>query len=239
MTEGTDRSTTGLPPPVERFAERAAPGGEPNPRTIRILGRGRFCRRPLPWLPMKVVVHVALGAERAQDLLVGAGPLTVMRVLDAYVDGQGITKAGRSADVGPRVDQGAFHPVVIETMLFPGAWSRLTGLRWEPIAESSARLVVPHAGGLEAAIVEFDRSTGVPSSYSVPRYKGNGPKVDWRIDLLDWGRLGGVTWPRRFVVTWADDPGPWYVMRTDRIELDADVDEALGRARAALAEAGG
>jgi hypothetical protein len=54
-------------------------------------------------------------------------------------------------------------------------------------------------------------------------------------DLLGWGQAGGILWPRRFAVTWADDPGPWYVMRTDRIELNVDVDEALGRARAALA----
>lgn len=51
------------------------------------------------------------------------------------------------------------------------------------------------------------------------------------------GTAGGIFWPRRFAVTWVDDPGPWYVMRTDRIELDVDVDEALGRARVALAEA--
>jgi hypothetical protein len=230
-------SSEGVPEPVERFARLAAPEGRPNPRTARIDGRGRFRRRPLPWLPMKARVHVVPGSDRVQDLDVGAGPITVMRVLDAFVDGRGITKVRRSADVGPRVDQGAFHAVVIETMMFPGAWSRMPGLRWEAGGVSEARLVVPFGEGEEVATVGFDRATGFPSSYGVPRFKGNGPKVEWRIDLLDWTRFGAVPWPRRVVVTWADEPGPWYVMRTDRIELDVDADDALRRARDALTDA--
>ncbi|HSJ50538.1 MAG TPA: hypothetical protein VLA90_04525 [Actinomycetota bacterium] len=53
---------------------------------------------------MKVRIHVSPGSDRVQDLLVGVGPITVMPL----------------------------HPVMIETMLLPGTWSRSPDLRWQP-----------------------------------------------------------------------------------------------------------
>ena len=222
-----------LPEPVRRFADLVHPGGAPENDTVLLEGHGRFRQRPLPWLPMRVRVHVVPGHARVMDILVTIGPLTLLRVLDAFVDGRGITKAIGSADVGPKIDQGAFHALVIETMLYPWAWSRLDA-RWEPHGETAARLLVPFAGGTEEATVSFDPESALPASYEVPRYKGTGPKVDWRVDLLEWRRFGPVWSPGRTIVTWADEPGPWFDMRVGRALVDVDVSDALNRARAAL-----
>lgn len=102
---------------------------------------------------------------------------------------------------------------------------------------AAARLLVPFRDGTEAATVAFDEGARFPSSYRVPRFRSRGPKVGWRVDVREWARIAGIAWPRRVVVTWADEPGPWYVLPTDRVELDVDADDALNRARVALVEA--
>ena len=69
-------------------------------------GSGRFRQRPLPWLPFANTIWLRPGVDRVSDMFVRIGPITVMKVLDAYVDGRGITKFLSRADTGPRVDQG-------------------------------------------------------------------------------------------------------------------------------------
>ena len=200
-------SIPALPAPVARFADLVQPEKAARARTLLLEGRGRIRQRPLPWLPMRIRIHVVPGEGRVMDLEMAFGPITVMRGLDAYLDGRGITKAVGSADVGPEIDQGAFHTLVIETMLYPWAWSKLD-FRWESVDDTTARLLVPFAGGTEGATVRFDRATGLPLAYEVPRFKGRGAKIDWRVDLLDWRRFGPVWSPGKFLVTWADEPAP-------------------------------
>lgn len=229
----TTEPQSDLPAPVGRFAQITRPDPAHEAHTVLLEGRGRFRQRPLPWLPMRTRVHVVPGQARVMDILVAIGPLTLMRVLDAFVDGRGITKAVGSADVGPEIDQGAFHTLVIETMLRPWAWSRLD-VRWESHDETTARLLVPFAGETEEATVRFDPTTALPASYQAPRYKGRGSRVDWRVDLREWRGSGPARTPGRTIVTWADEPGPWFDMRIERALVDVDVSDALDRARAAL-----
>lgn len=201
-------------------------------------GSGRFRRHPLPWMPFGNTISLRPGADRVSEMFVHLGPFTLIKVLDAYVGGHGITKFLRTADVGDEIDQGSLHPMLVETLMFPSSWSRIPGFAWEKVDEASARMLVPFQAGTEAAIVRFDEHTGFPSGYEAPRFKGiGGPKVDWRIDLRDWWRFGSAIAPRRIVVTWADDPGPWLKMRIAKITTGEDVTEPLARARAAIVAA--
>lgn len=225
-----------LPAPIRRMLEIAYPDGTPTPKTVVMRGSGRLRRKPLPWLPMKVRIFVRPGSDRVMDILVGMGPLTVMRGLDAYIDGRGFTKVAGSMDTGPEFDQGAFHTIVLETLIFPSSWSRL-GITWEPIDEDSARLLAPFKDGTETATVRFDPATALPFAYEVPRHRGRGPKIGWRVEMHEWRRFGPVWEPGRITVRWTDEPKPWFTMRIRQVVLDADVSDALARARAALAEA--
>ncbi len=216
--------------------EVAFPGEPAAPETVLMHGSGRLRRRPLPRLPIRVRIAVRPGSDRVMDISVGAGPVALLRGLDAFIDGRGLTKVARSIDVGPEVDQGSFPTIVLETLLFPGAWPRL-GLVWEAVDATTTRLHAPFEGGYEIAIVTFDRVTGFPASYEVPRHRGPGPKVDWRVEFPDWRRFGSVWEPGRIAVRWMDEPSPWLTLRIKRVELDTDIDNAIARARTALAEA--
>lgn len=227
----------GLPAPVARFLEVAYPQGIPKVSPTSIETRGRFRRRPLPWLPVRIRIFLRPGIARVSDLHVRLGPVTVLKVLDAYVDGRGITQVLNSADTGPKIDQGSLHPVLAETLFFPGAWSLVPGLRWEPINDRSAHLVVPYQDDEEVATVRFDPATGMPSSYEVPRYKAQGPKVDWKIEMRHWQRIGSAQVPGCIAVSWTDEPGPWLTMDIVGMTVGVDVEEAFTRARRAIAVA--
>lgn len=160
-----------------------------------------------------------------------------MKVLDAYVDGRGITKFLTTADTGPRVDQGAFHAAFCEALMFPSSWSRLPTMEWEPVDEHTARVAVSRSGETESATVGFD-GAGYPATYEAMRFKGkDGPKVSWRISMVDWRRFGHVAVPSSIEVLWTDEPGPWLRVRFERVEVGPDLAEPLARARAAIAAA--
>lgn len=227
-----------LPAPLARFLDVAYADGVPEIETAVLEGSGRFRRRPLPWIRFGNTISLRLGGDRVSDMFVRLGPITLFRVLDAFVDGHGITRFLNTADLGGEIDQGALHPMLVETLMFPSSWSRIPGLAWDGAEGSVARVSVPFAGGTEVATVGFDPRTGYPTSYEAPRFKAiGGPKVDWRVDMADWSRFGPVVACRRIVVTWADDPGPWLKMRFAKITTGEDVAGALARARAAISEA--
>lgn len=227
-----------VPAPVDRYLEVAYPGGAPEVETAVMHAAGRFRQRPLPWLPVRNTISLHPGVDRVSDLFVRIGPVTVLRVLDAYVDRSGITKVLWKADVGDEIDQGSLHPVLCEALMFPSSWPRMPGFGWEAVDDTTARMLLPFRGGIEVGTVAFDPGTGLPVAYRTPRFKTvDGPMVDWRVDLLEWGRSGTKGIPRRLVVTWADEPGPWLELRFTRVMTDVDVSEPFARARAAIEEA--
>ncbi len=227
-----------LPAPVRRFLDTAYPDGPPGVGTAVLEGSGRFRQRPLPPIPFANTISLRPGLDRVSDMFVRIGPITVMKVLDAFVDGHGITKFLRTADVGPEIDQGALHPVLVETLMFPSSWAEVAGLAWEDVDETTARILVPFGEAIERATVRFHPHHGHPVAYGALRFKGvGGAKIGWRVDMADWWRFGTVVAPRRIAVTWADEPGPWLRERFAKITVGEDVEEALGRARAAISEA--
>lgn len=234
MREPTTRIR--VPAPVARYLETAYPDGVPEVDTAAIEGAGRFRERPLPWLPFANTIWLRPGFDRVSDMVVRLGPITVMKVLDAYVDGRGITRFLNKADTGPPVDLGAMHPMLGEALMFPSCWSRMPGFAWEPVDADAARMCMAFGRGVEVATVGFDPTSGYPAVFETLRFKGkDGPKVLWRIAMLDWRRFGAVTVPERIVVRWADEPGPWLKVRFERVTTGVDLDEPLTRARAAIA----
>jgi hypothetical protein len=227
-------SLDNLPAPVGRWLRAAHPEGVPDITSIVLYGPARFRRGRLPWIPIKVWMRHRLGSDHVSDIHVDAGPVTVLRVLDAYVDGRGIMKVAGAAVVGPEVDQGAFHAVWCEAVMFPAAWARLPGFAWEPVDDATARLLLPLGHGVEAVTIRFDATTGFPTSYETMRYKGLDRKVGWRVDYLDWHRFDGMAAPSRVLVTWADEPGPWFEMRVEDVATDVPMDDHLARAREAI-----
>ncbi len=204
--------------------------------TITLAGPLRIRRASLR-MPGDATMRFRLGTAYVSDLRIGLGPLTAVRGLDAFVDGTGMTRIGKACDMGMEIDQGAFLALWAQSVLFPRAWDRLPGLRWTALDSQRARVTLPFAGGEETATVSFDpEGTAFPVAFEADRYRViGGPKIGWRVDYADWHWRTGVALPTRLVVTWADQPAPWFDMHLDEVGLNEPIDDDLERARTAIA----
>jgi Family of unknown function (DUF6544) len=234
----TGRAATELPLPVIRWLEPAWRAGVGEVTAIRLGGTVRL-RRGRLWMPGDTTMRFDLGERYVSDIRIGIGPITAVRGLDAYVDQTGISRVGGKVNVGPEIDQGAFIALWSQSILFPAAWTRLPGLRWGPLDDARAGVDLPFRRRIESATIHFDPDGEPwPVAFEADRYKvAGGPKVPWRVDYLDWRRGEGVAVPTRVVVTWADEPGPWFDLRIRTVVTNEPVGGHVERARRAIAEA--
>jgi len=174
-----------------------------------------------------------LGQAFVHDIRVGIPPLAFRLGLDAYVDGRGLVRIGRTTRSGERIDQGALIAMWGEALVIPDAWLTQPDMAWEPIDESAARLVVSRSSGPVVLDVQFSPATGLPSSCRADRYKDEGALTPWVGRWSNWrAAAGGVLVPRRMDVRWLDEPKPWLDIRVRRVLLNAPVDTELARVRA-------
>jgi len=231
--------TGALPFPVERWLE--AMGQPAAPFTTAVLeGRARFRREGKGlWLPLEAVMWHELGRHHVVDLRVGFGPITFIRGLDGYVDSTGFSRISHTLDMGLEIDQSSALFMWAEAILFPSAWQDRDDVDWAAIDDETADVSLPFGEGRVAARVTFDQSSGFPARFSAERYKGIGSRpLEWIVDYSDWrATADGVTLPGLATVTWSDEPGPWFRMWIERANPGADVDGAMARGRALLAEA--
>jgi hypothetical protein len=236
VTKSVAAPSRSLPPPVQRWLRIARPELHARPTTIYLEGPARFKRGRLPYLPLHIRIWNRLGHDRVSELELRVLGVTLLRGLDAYVDGRGLTRIGSQLSTGPEIDQGAFHVEFLETLLVPPAWP--ADIRWEPIDDDTARVVTPFGGGTEQAVVWFDPVSGLPASYTTDRYKRpGGPKVRWTASMASWRAFGALDYPTELVVRWSDEAQPWLRMRISTAALDPSISEPMARAREVLAGA--
>ena len=227
-----------LPEPVARWLA-ATPTSHAS-QTAALEGRARFRRegRGL-WLPIEAVMWHELGRHHVADLRVGLGPLTVVRVMDGFVDDAGFSRVAHTLDLGPEVDPAAALFMWAAAILFPPAWETRDDVEWSSIDATTADLALPQGGERIPARMDFDPDSGYPSRFSAERHKGVGTRpVEWIVDYGDWKTTSdGVLLPGLATVTWSDEPGPWFRMWIERANPGCDVAGALSRGRALLEQA--
>ncbi|HEX2141209.1 MAG TPA: DUF6544 family protein [Candidatus Limnocylindria bacterium] len=227
-----------LPEPVRRYLDVGFGGSAPSPRTLVMEGTGRVRIGPLPWLPIEVQMNHEPGRNYVSLIRLRPGGVPVLRVVDAYVDGRGITKIGPFASVGEEVDQGAFLAMWAGAIGLPSAWA--DGVAWEAVDAQTARARLPFSRDAEVATVHFDPTSGFPVRFEADRYRTRGgPKIRWFGGSRAWQVAGGLPYPSRVDALWADEPAPWFEMRVERARIDVPVEAAMGVGRRAIAQAAG
>lgn len=228
-----------FPAPVRRWLDAAWTDGRDRPGTLVLAGRARMWRPRLPIMRLDARISARLGRDRVSEFAVRCGPLTLLRGLDATVDGRSVSRVGRQVAVGPEVDQGSLLSLWGEAAVYPSSWPHLPGLRWEPLDGSSAWLRLPLPTGEETAVVTFDPETGYPARFEVDRFKGaGGPRTPWSGCYRDWRTVDGVPVAHRLVVQWGDEARPWFDLTVTDVQVDAPAQAALARGRALLATTG-
>jgi uncharacterized protein DUF6544 len=243
-TPATDRDLPGrrvleqpLPACVARFVELSAEAHSGPFRTVALRTTAWMHRPGLPLIPLDIRMVHRLGDAFVHDIRIGRRPVSVRVGLDAFVDGRGVMRIGRTLKRGPSYDRGALIAMWAEALTFPSAWLDRTDVRWEAIDDTTARLVVRFDDGDVPITVTFDPVTGLPDLCFAERHKGDGPLTPWIGVWRDWRVADGVLAPRRLVVQWLDEPVPWLAITVRSIAIDAPVDAELDRARQVIARA--
>ena len=205
-----------VPPPVARFFAVAFPKGVPTVESAVMTGRGTMRFGPVTFPARFRFTHEAGRSYRHYFELTWFG-LPLMSANEWFLDGRGRLElpVGIVAE-GPKTDGAANLGLWAETALIPSVFATDRRLRWEPIDEHTARLIVPSPEGADNYTVGFDPRTDLIASMEAFRYRdeADAAKLPWRTENLG---------PRSGTATWGDQDEPWLNFTVEEIVVNADV----------------
>lgn len=215
---------------LEKVLSRALGPAETKPSGVRLYQRGTLRLQPgKPWVPFQAeqVIRAAVPGF-SWTAMVRMAPLVKVRIVDAFADGRGrldvrLWRLFRLAKAsGPEIDAGDLFRYLAEIPWCPFAWRDNPHLTIQAVDEThvdvssassdrdvSVRLTVDPAGDVVGTFAE-DRPRLVGKRYVVS---------PWRGTFSDHAHLGGIRVPRRAVVTWLLDDGPFECFRGEVTEL--------------------
>ncbi len=135
----------GLPAPVDRWYRAEFPQGLPVYDTVVMRGTGTMRIAGIA-LPFRHLVELRPGRGFYRKMDITWFDIAFLHGLDTFVDGTGVMNTPVGRVDGAKIDQGANVVNWLELLAVPGVLAETPGVRWEPIDQTSARLVVPFAG---------------------------------------------------------------------------------------------
>jgi hypothetical protein len=225
-----------VPEPVRRYFRALAGGDEvPDTATAVSWARARIRMNGIPMnLRFKLYHDRGRNFRRDMDVTV-FGFLPILHGTDLYSNGQGSMTIAGNTESGPKIDQGALVSVWAEVLvMLPSAILNAPNIRWEPVDDHRAKMIIEWKNGEEVLDLHFDPETGLFRKLTVPRYKGmESEKVLWHVTVGNWkrvdkGAFGSMMVAQNWDVKWEDEDRPWFIVRgIDGIEWNVDVTDAF------------
>ena len=229
---GSVEIPTDLPGPVRRYFQVSL--GQPAPRIESLVVYGRARANFGIWLPLRYRLVHRPGYDFERYMEVTWFGLPVLKAIDRYVDGTGMTGPVGKAATGPAVDQGANMILWAEAPLMPSLWITDRRIRWEAVDDTTARLVFPFGNEEDELIVHFDPESGLITHMTALRYRDEqSGKTPWRVDFTSWQTANGVKMPARIAVTWEDQGEPWSTWDIEQVFWNVNISKTLPAAVAA------
>lgn len=228
-----------LPAVVRRYLASALVATSPaRPRCAHLVQSAELRMGPnKPWKALRCEQVIATGhpgfvwyAEQP------FGPISIVRVIDAYVSGHGYLQARLFGSLpvanasGPELDRGELMRYLAELAWAPDAIVFNHALRWRAIEDNAVVVEADSDGGVAQVRLYFDRQGNIVEMQADERNAMENGKLvprPWRGLFSDHHVIGGRRIPTRAEVGYVYDSGYaayWRGQITEyRVEYDRDV----------------
>ena len=218
-----------LPAPVERFY-RAIYGDQiPVIESAVISGRAPMRVSGITFPARFRFTHIA-GQDYRHYIEATMFGLPIMKINEYYLDGRGRMELPFGViEDEPKIDQAANLGLWAESLWLPSIFITDPRVRWEPIDDHAALLVVPFGEVEETFVVRFDAQTGMLRFLESMRYRdaADEAKTLWINEGREWRDIDGHTTMAVGAVTWFDQGTPWAVFTVEEVVYNADVNEYI------------
>lgn len=219
-----------LPRPVTQYFETVLQTGQEPVQEVTLAQEGtfRFGDDDSPWYRFTANQLYSIPSPGyVWDAEIRLAPLVSARVLDAYVDGEGVLRANllggvpvASAGPSPQMNEAELQRYLSETPWFPTALLPGGGVIWEGIDDRTARAMVRDSGVSAEAVFHFD-GDGLIDRLTAERYRQDSDDVDsWIGRYRSYEVRNGMVVPTEAEVGWETDDGEVPYWRGTITEID-------------------
>jgi len=210
-----------LPPPVRDYFRAVLEPGQPMITGVHLRATGTFnmSESSQHWVPFTSDQRVITRRPGFDwDARMAMLPGLVVRVHDAYVDGQGVLHAALLAILPlvsqrntPEVAAGELMRFLAEAAWYPTVLLPSQGVRWEAVDEHSARATLSDGATTVSLVFQFGDDGLIRAVFAEQRPRtvaGRIVPTPWLGRWSDWQWLNGVRVPTRGEVAWLVPGGP-------------------------------
>jgi hypothetical protein len=218
---------TDLPDPVYKHFQQTIGDEVPVIESAVITGRARLRFMGITFPSRFRFTHVA-GQDYRHYIEATIFGFPIMKVNEHYLDGHSRLELPFGVvENEPKVDSAANLGLWAESVWLPSIFITDPRLRWEPIDERSAKLVVPFGDSEDEFIARFNPNTGLLVSFETTRWKEatDPEKTPWATEARGWVSFHNLQVPSTGTVFWLNESSPWAVFNIEEVVYNVDVSE--------------